>query len=332
VDVLVFGAGSLGSLIGGLLARRHDVTLVGREPHVGAVRESGLRIEGAVTARTDPTATTTVPNERFDLAVVTVKADDTAAAADALAGHADGRSGSDAGHADGRSGSDAGHADGRSGSDAGHAEAALSLQNGLGNEETLAAALSCPVLAGTCTYGARLAEPGRVECTGVGEVALGPRDGGASALASRVGAAFAESGIETTVAADMPRRLWKKLAVNAGINAPTALARVANGALVDGPASETAREAARETARVARAEGVDLGDDEAADAVASVAEATARNTSSMRQDIEAERRTEVDAITGAVAERGERAGVATPVTETLTALVRAWEREHGLRE
>jgi len=308
VDVLVFGAGSLGSLVGGLLARRHDVTLVGREPHVGAVRESGLRVEGAVTATVHPTAATAVPDrdaaDRFDLAVVTVKADDTAEAARVIAGRAD---------------------------------AVLSLQNGLGNEELLADALSRPVLAGTCTYGARLVEPGRVECTGVGEVTLGPREGDDAdeesvALADRVGAAFAESGIETTVAADMPRRLWEKLAVNAGINAPTALARVPNGALVDGPASETAREAARETARVARTEGVDLADDEAAAAVASVAEATARNTSSMRQDIEAERRTEVDAINGAVAERGERAGVATPVNETLAALVRAWERERGLRE
>jgi 2-dehydropantoate 2-reductase len=62
-----------------------------------------------------------------------------------------------------------------------------------------------------------------------------------------------------------------------------------------------------------------------------VAEATARNTSSMRQDIEADRRTEVDAINGAVAERGERARVATPVNDTLAALVRAWERERELR-
>ena len=327
MNVLVFGAGSLGSLVGGLLAQRHDVTLVGRDPHVGAVRESGLRVDGAVTARTSPTAATAVPDrdgtDRFDLAVVTVKAYDTAAAADALAGRAAALSGPDD-------------------SDAGRTDAVLSLQNGLGNEETLAAALSCPVLAGTCTYGARLAEPGRVECTGVGEVALGPREGGdadgdsdadgeESALAERVGAAFRESGIETTIAADMPRRLWEKLAVNAGINAPTALARVENGALVDGPASGTARAAARETARVARAEGIDLSDDEAADAVASVAEATARNTSSMRQDIEADRRTEVDAINGAVAERGERARVATPVNDTLAALVRAWERERELR-
>jgi 2-dehydropantoate 2-reductase len=301
--VLVFGAGSLGSLLGGLLARTHDVTLVGRDPHVTAVRDAGLRLAGAVSGTVHPAATTTVPDECFDLALVTVTAGDTPAAAEAL------------------SAVDSPDGDVRLG-------AAWSLQNGLGNETRLAGALSCPVLAGTCTYGARLVEPGVVECTGVGEVTVGPPAGGESALADAVGAAAAAAGVETTVATDMPRRLWAKLAVNAGINAVTALARVDNGALVDGPARETARTAARETARVARGAGVDLDPAECADRAIDVAETTAANVSSMRADVEAGRPTEVDAINGAVV---ERASEPVPVNETLTALVRAWERERGLR-
>ena len=58
MEVLVHGAGALGSLVGGLLARAHDVTLVGRNPHVRQVREDGLRIEGAVEARVRPRAVT----------------------------------------------------------------------------------------------------------------------------------------------------------------------------------------------------------------------------------------------------------------------------------
>lgn len=293
---LVFGAGSLGSLLGGLLARTHDVTLVGRDPHVERVRRSGLRIEGALTARVDPSATTTVPDERFDLAVVAVKAFDTDAAAAALR-----------------------RAD---------IDVALSLQNGLGNEARLADALACPVLAGTCTYGARLDGPGVVECTGVGEVALGARDGGRSERAETVGEGFRTAGVETTVATDMPRRLWEKLAVNAGINAVTALARVENGALTDGPAGDPARRAAVETARVAREQGVGLGDEAAVEAVESVAEATAANRSSMLQDVDAGDRTEIDAINGAVV---DRAASPVPVNETLTALVRAWEAGVGVR-
>jgi len=296
VECLVFGAGSLGSLLGGLLAREHDVTLVGRDPHAATVAAEGLRVTGEVETTVRTRAVTALPPDcGADLAVVTVKAYDTEDAARAL-------------------------------SDC-DLDAALSLQNGLGNEATLASHLDCPVLAGTCTYGAILEAPGRVACTGVGEVVLGAREGGASATADEVGAAVDAAGVETTVATDMPRRLWEKLAVNAGINATTALARVENGALLDGPARGVAADAARETARAARAAGVELSDEAAVAAVERVAEATAANTSSMYQDVREGRRTEVDAINGYVADRAERA----PVNRTLAGLLRAWERARDLR-
>ncbi|MFQ3318541.1 MAG: 2-dehydropantoate 2-reductase [Natronomonas sp.] len=298
MDVVVFGAGSLGSLIGGLLARAHDVTLVGRDPHVQRVRERGLDIEGAVEATVTPEARLDPP-ESANLAVVCVKAFDTEAAADALA-------------------------------DTDH-DICLSVQNGMGNEELLADRLDATVLAGTCTYGAVLVEPGVVRCTGIGEVVLGAQNGGHDESADRVGAAFDDAGIVTTVGEDMPRRLWEKLAVNAGINATTALARVENGALLDGDANAVATDAGQEVARVARAEGVEIADSEAAAAVERVAEATAENTSSMQQDVLAERRTEVDAIGGYVVERARENGVSVPVNETLTRLFRAWERGRGVR-
>lgn len=294
------GAGSLGSLLGGLLAREHDVTLVGRAPHVDRVREAGLRIEGAVEAHVQPAAHTDIPVGAFDCTLVTTKAFDTEAAARDLAR-----------------------------SDA-TTDAVLSLSNGLGNEARLAAQLD-GVLAGTCTYGAMRPEPGVVDCTGVGEVVLGAPDGGPSERADRVGRGFTEADIETTVAVDMPRRLWEKLAVNAGINATTALARVDNGALLAGPANEVARRAAREVARVARAEGVDLTDDAATAAVERVANATAANTSSMQGDVLAERRTEVDAISGYVVEAAAEHGLAVPTNRTMAELLWAWERERGLR-
>ena len=295
MDICVFGAGSLGSLVGGMLATEHDVTLVGRNPHVGAIREHGLSLTGALERTVHPAAATSPP-AAVDLAVVTVKSFDTATAADALATV--------------------------------ELDGALSLQNGMGNEETLAGRLDCPVLAGTCTYGARRREPGTVECTGVGDIALGPHEGGTSPLAARVGRAFAASGLETTVAADMPRRRWEKLAVNAGINATTALARVENGALVSGPAAGVATAAAREVAAVALEADVDLDPSAAADATAAVAETTAANTSSMHQDIAAGKRTEIDAINGYVV---DAASEPVPVNQTLADLVRAWEWSRDLR-
>jgi len=295
MDIAVFGAGSLGSLLGGLLAREHAVTLVGRDPHVSRVQADGLRIEGAVETTVFPDADTEPPTEA-DLAVVCVKSFDTDEAATALTGT--------------------------------DLEWCLSLQNGMGNEELLADRLDATVLAGTCTYGAMLESPGVVRCTGVGETVLGPREGGHSEVADRVGAAFADAGVVTAVAADMPRRLWEKLSVNAGINATTALADIDNGALLGADANAVATTAAREVAAVARADGVDLSADDAAAALEAVADATAENTSSMRQDVLAGRRTEVDAINGYVIDRGEELGVDVPVNTTLARLLRAWETAH----
>ncbi|SDJ89566.1 ketopantoate reductase [Halovenus aranensis] len=293
MDICVFGAGSLGSLIGGLLADTHEVTLVGRDPHVGVVDTKGLCLSGAVDRHVSPTGRTAVP-QAADLGVVTVKSFDTSVAARELA--------------------------------TADLDAVLSLQNGMGNEAALATRLDSPVLAGTCTYGARLRDPGHVECSGLGEVVLGAREGGESALADRVGTAFDDGGLATTVSTEMPRRLWEKLTVNAGINAATALARVPNGALTDDPGASVTRRAAREAARVARTQGVSVDADEAAKQAVAVADATARNRSSMLQDIEAGRRTEIAAINGYVV---EHASQPVPVNETLTALVRTWEAEHG---
>ncbi|ELZ95216.1 2-dehydropantoate 2-reductase [Haloferax mucosum ATCC BAA-1512] len=296
--ILVFGAGSLGTLVGGLLASVHDVTLVARDPHAARVSADGLDVCGAVDTQVSPAATTAETGHDADLAVVTVKSFDTAAAAEALAD-----------------------------CDVG---AVLSLQNGL-TEEILDSRLDATVLAGTATYGARLVAPGRVECTGVGRVVVGALGGGTSTLAERIGKAFRDADIDTLVAADMPRRRWEKLAVNAGINAVTALSRVENGHLAAGEASDVAHRAARETARVARLENVRLPNRVARDAIDRVIDRTAKNRSSMLQDVSAGSRTEVDAINGAVVDVAAEHDFDVPTNRTLAALLRAWERGQDIR-
>ena len=357
MEIVVFGAGSLGSLIGGILSTEHSVTLVARQPHAETIESNGLRIDGVLGGGIDPTDNDLEGRENDHDGDIMGEADGT--------GHgSEGQADDDSG--DGREGGEDGGVD-DSGQEAegllvepaattdgtgltaelalvtvktfdtetaanalatGEYDAVCSLQNGLGNEAILAEHVDATVLAGTATYGALLREPGVVECTGVGDVVVGSRDGGPSAMADRVGSAFEAAGLRTIVAEDMPRRLWKKLAINAGINATTALARVENGALVDGPATPIARTAARETARVATQAGVDLAEETAAEAVESVAAATASNDSSMLQDVQAGRQTEIEAINGVVAERGSEHGVETPVNATLAGLIGAWEAKN----
>jgi len=129
MHVAVVGAGSIGSLLGGLLAREHLVTLVGREPHVTAVRESGLAVTGQVECAVHPEARTDTAGLDADLVLVTVKAHDVPAAADRLGRGVD-------------------------------AEVVVPLSNGLGHAVTLADRLpEATVLSGTTTYGAVLDGP-----------------------------------------------------------------------------------------------------------------------------------------------------------------------------
>lgn len=299
MEIVIFGAGALGSLLGTKLATANEVTLVGRDPHMTAVNEDGLRVTGLDSFVTRPTATTTGTDLAADLAVVTVKTFDTAAAATELA--------------------------------TGSFDGVVSLQNGMGNEQTLAESLDCSILAGTTTYGARLPEPGIVEWTGRGEVVIGSWEPRSTPLVDRVAAAFKTADLETAVDDDMRSRLWEKLAINAAINPVTALARVENGALDSEPLNGVARRAARETARTARAAGADLDEDAVVARTGTVIASTAQNHSSMFQDVEAGRRTEIDAITGFVVDRAEAHGVSVPVNRTLLALVEGWEAGLGVR-
>jgi 2-dehydropantoate 2-reductase len=299
MDILVFGAGSLGSLVGGLLARTHEVTLVGRDPHVATVRTDGLRITGVETLAVAPSATTDATGASADLAVVTVKAYDTANAARTLA--------------------------------TGDYDAVCSLQNGMGNEAVLAEDVDAPVVAGTATCGAELVGPGHVEWTGRGTITLGAwRPPDDAALAERIAAAFRDAGLDAAATADVRRRLWEKLAVNAAINPVTALARVENGALRSGALADLARTAAVETAAVARAEGVDLPDRAVREAVETVTRETARNRSSMHRDVSRGRRTEIDAINGYVVDRADATDTPVPVNRTLATLIRGREAGAGV--
>jgi 2-dehydropantoate 2-reductase len=300
MEILVFGAGSLGSLVGGLLARAHDVTLVGRDAHVTAVTDDGLRITGVESVDVRPAATTDATGASADLALVTVKAYDTEAAARTLA--------------------------------TGEYGAVCSLQNGMGNEDVLADAVDAPVLAGTATYGARLVDSGHVEWTGRGTITVGAwRPADDAATAERVAAAFRAAGLDAAATADIRTRLWEKLAINAAINPVTALSRVENGALMEWPLAALARTAAVETAGVARAEAVALDDGTARDAAETVARETARNRSSMLRDVARGRRTEIDAINGYVVDRAAATDTSAPINRTLVALIRGWEAGAGVR-
>jgi 2-dehydropantoate 2-reductase len=303
--VVVQGPGSLGSLVAGLLAAAgEDVALLGRpdSDHLDRVAAEGLVVEGPDGSQTTThpaTATDPAVVADADLVVVCVKSYDTEAAAEALSGSLAGAG-------------------------------VLTLQNGLGNAETLAEYVpETAVLAGTTTHGAVLEGPGVVRHAGAGETTVGRYAGETDGFVREVADTLSAAGLGAAVTDDPQRAVWTKVLVNVGINAATALARVPNGALVEHEAGERLLErAVEEGATVARAEGVDVPDD-AVERAREVAQRTASNHSSMRQDLERGSRTEVEALHGALADRAREHGVDAPVNQTLADLVRLAERAGG---
>jgi 2-dehydropantoate 2-reductase len=199
---------------------------------------------------------------------------------------------------------------------------ALTLQNGIGNYEVLSAVFGAErAAAGATTSGATLVAPGHIRLGGEGALQLGdhPHLGKTLAL-------FERAGLRVTVGADRDSILWGKLLINAAINPLAALLRVPNGELARRPSARALLQGlAREGAQVANRSAITLPYADAATRALEVAEATAHNRSSMLQDVERGRRTEIDAINGAIVNQAQRLGLDAPLNRAAWHLVQALE-------
>ena len=205
---------------------------------------------------------------------------------------------------------------------------ALTIQNGLGNYETLVEHVGRERAAvGVIYVGAQLVN-GELRATGTGKVEVGrPLATTSRMKLDELGRLLRDGGMDVTVVDDAWPAVWRKVVTNAAVNPLTALIRRTNADLLaDAPASRVADCLAREVARVATASGVRIGEEEAVKQWRAMAALTGANRSSMLQDVEAGRPTEIDAISGAVAREGERRGVAAPLNQAMTLLVSALAR------
>lgn len=305
--VAIIGPGAVGCTLGAYLARagRKVVFLAPDEAAAERLERSGVRVEGVRGAFQVP-APATCDAARVgpvDVAIVAVKAYDTAKA---LWQHA---------------------------AVVGPTTVVATFQNGLGNVEAIGGVVGASrVLGGTTALGANVLEPGRVHHAGEGDTFVGEPAGGISGRAEHVAQLLTEAGIPTRAVADVTARIWAKLAINAGINALTALLRVRNGVLAQHPETLTLLESAvREAAAVAQARGVPVEVELLVERAREVARRTAGNVSSMLADMLAGRRTEIAEINGAVAVAARELGVAAPTNEALAVLVCAAEATRGKR-
>ncbi|MBV8715108.1 MAG: 2-dehydropantoate 2-reductase [Chloroflexi bacterium] len=204
----------------------------------------------------------------------------------------------------------------------------LSLQNGLGNLETIAEVLGAErSLLGMTYLGAAVRGPGHVAFTAPGPTFIGEANAELSPRVLNLAEAFSAAGIPTQATDHLWDLVWGKLVINAALNAACALLGAGGDDILGSDAaSQLTGIVAEETARVAAALGINLPYADAAERVWQHCHDIGSSKPSMLQDMERGRPTEIEAINGAVVRTGQRVGVPTPYNQALLLLVRASEQ------
>lgn len=304
--IAVIGAGAMGAMFGARFSDAGaDVVLFDRDAgHIAAIREEGLRVTHREGDRTFRLAATTDPTALGprDMALVMVDGNATGSVAGMLA-------------------------------EAMPREAfALTLQNGIGNVEALAAALgSGRVMAGsTYNSGARIA-PGHIAHTNLGDTAIGEVDGTRSERLDRIAALFRAAGLPVTPSGNVMGHVWMKFVLNVALNPVAAVTGLRPGEIVRTAAARALVEHILDEAlAVVAAKGITLPE---ADPRGHILDhAWERyNRPSMLQHVETGRRTEIEALNGALVREGAALGLPCPFNEAIVLAVKALEARGAYR-
>lgn len=209
----------------------------------------------------------------------------------------------------------------------------LTLQNGIGNAEIISEAVGQEkVVVGITNHGATLISDGRINHAGLGETVLGRIDGKIPVQLRQVREIFNKAGLETRISRDIKGILWSKLIINAGINALSAITKLNNGKLTEFEGTRKILElAVNEAVKVAKKKRIKLIYDDPLAKVEAVCEATAKNTSSMLQDVLKKKKTEIDFINGAIVRQAQSLGIPVPVNSILVDLIKTIETTYSLQ-
>jgi 2-dehydropantoate 2-reductase len=203
------------------------------------------------------------------------------------------------------------------------------MQNGLGNEGIIRKYFGeNRTAAGVTSQGATFVGPGRILHAGRGPTHLCMSDRNNQKLAGFVDA-LNRAGLETELEDDIDDLIWSKLIINVGINALTAVTGLPNGRLLEFPDCKLLMaEMVAEAVKVADKRGIRPTYPDPLEMVYAVAEKTGKNRSSMLQDFDRKRRSEIDFINGAIVREAEALGLEAPVNRALTRLVRVLDTLH----
>jgi len=305
MKIAVVGAGAMGSLFGGRLSQSgHQVLLydINRE-HIETIQTDGLVIEDLASGTQEtcrPIATTQAEDLRVaEILIIFVKS----AATEAVA----------------RQFSEI----------TGVGTIAVTMQNGLGNEAILKKHFGEQrTAAGVTSQGATFIGPGRIRHAGRGPTHLCMSDRNNEKLEDFVDA-LNQAGLDTELEENIEDLIWSKLIINVGINAVTALTGLPNGRLLEFPDCKALMaDLVAEAVAVAEKRGVHLTYPDPLKMVYTVAEKTGGNRSSMLQDFDRKRQSEINFINGAILREAEALGLEVPANRAVTRLVRIQDALH----
>ncbi len=309
--IVVVGAGALGGLVGAHLTEAgEEVVLVEvNEPRARLLNEAGLFIsegnKGERCVRIN-VATSVAGLPKSDLVFVAVKAHQTEQAV----------------------------------RDAkpvlGPGTYVLSMQNGIGNTDTMARMLGPDrVLSGITYHSIQHMGPNRLRYRpGIKPIQIAPYDGKVTPEIEAIGEVFRNAGLNTNVVENIDHVIWQKLLHNAVVNPVSALTGLTCRELLDDEdLQKFMRGVCMEIIEVMRARGVPIIDEEDPyRPVISSQKALGKNRPSMWQDLARGIKTEIDAINGAVVEEGRRLGISCPLNWGLVRFIHSRERQKFLRK
>ena len=304
MKIVILGAGAMGCLYGGHLAKDNEVWLLDVwKGHVDEINRKGLLIEGISGDRVvkNIKATTNAADIGVaDVVFVFVKSTITDLAII------------------------------QNKCIFGNNTIVLTLQNGLGNIDKINQSIdSKNILAGVTSHGATMLSPGKIYHAGIGTTHIGELDGLVTKRVESIAHILRTAGLETLISENVSGLIWGKLLVNVGINALTAITGFKNGELIQNKETEELLALAVEEAwNIAKANNIVLSYDDPIYHTKQVCKSTAENRSSMLQDVSNKRKTEIDMINGAIVREGKRIGVPTPVNTVLTNLIKAIENNY----
>jgi 2-dehydropantoate 2-reductase len=301
--VLIVGAGAVGAAVAGIIGDPSVVSILAGGERESRYRRDGFLLNGV---RRDFPLVSPADHSEPDLVIVAVKSYQVPQAIADMRNHV------------------------------GPGTLILSLLNGISSEEALAEQFGNEKVPIAMILGIDAVREGNsTRFSGTGKIHFGDalNEAGAwSERVNRIARFFGRTGVAFVVPPDMVRSLWYKFMINVGINQASAVLRAPYGVFQEmSEAKEVMESAMRETAALSAAMGTGLRDGDVAAWYDTLMKLAPDGKTSMLQDVEARRKTEVDAFAGTVLRLADAAGLAVPVNRTLFNLIRAIERGYGCR-